>query len=399
MQNEMNEIDIKELNISFIATFSQGLFATLTFSTYLVHTPVLFELIQMSETEFSIGFVLFGLLNVLTNQLTARYLLPKLGSTNCLILARLMYSFIPFLIFYFSSYNIYILLSMCWGVAIGIQAPNIFTQVAIIEEKTKKILNPVFKSSFSIGFIIGGGISSICMGLEISPIYTTFFTGSFVFISTVTMFFYGLKKKYDIKNNNPRFMLPNIKIITFASINMFIFACMGIIVQWSPLWLVRDLFAPLYMVGSIVILFNVGEIVSNLLGSKLIKRFNEKIVGPYFAMLGSIILFLSVVSQNIYIIYLAVFIFGFLISNVMPIVYRQSVKHSQLPIPVTISHVSSIAFTGVIFGPALVGLSAETFGLTFNMYLLGIIMFAISILMLLIMQNSEQDRNTKTTLI
>ena len=138
------------------------------------------------------------------------------------------------------------------------------------------------------------------MGLEISPIYTTFFTGSFVFISTVTMFFYGLKTKYDIKINKPRFMLPNIKIITFASINMFIFACMGIIVQWSPLWLVRDLFAPLYMVGSIVILFNVGEIVSNLLGSTLIKRFNEKIVGPYFAKLGSIILFLSVVSQNIY---------------------------------------------------------------------------------------------------
>ena len=399
MQNEINEFNIKELDISFIATFSQGLFATLTFSTYLVHTPILFELIKMSETEFSMGFVLFGIFNVLTNQLTTRFLLPKIGSTNCLILARLMYAFIPFLIFYFSSYNIFILLSIFWGISIGIQAPNIFTQVAIIEEKTKKILNPVFKSSFSIGFIIGGGISSICMGLEISPIYTTFFTGSVVFISTVTMPFFGLKRKYDIKNDNPRFLLPNIKIITFASINMFIFACMGIIVQWSPLWLVRDLFAPLYLVGSIVILFNIGEIVSNLLASKLIKRFNEKIVGPYFSMLGSIILFLSVVSQNIYIIYLAVIMFGFLISNVMPIVYRQSVKHSHLPIPVTISHVSSIAFTGVIFGPALVGFSAETFGLTFNMYLLGIIMFAISLLMLFIMQNDDQDKNIKSDII
>ena len=58
MQNEIKEADLKELNISFIATFSQGLFAALTFSTYLLHTPILFELIQMSETEFSIGFVL-----------------------------------------------------------------------------------------------------------------------------------------------------------------------------------------------------------------------------------------------------------------------------------------------------------------------------------------------------
>tara|TARA_B100000214_G_scaffold305902_1_gene236893 strand:- start:62 stop:694 length:633 start_codon:yes stop_codon:yes gene_type:complete len=205
------------------------------------------------------------------------------------------------------------------------------------------------------------------------------------------MFFYGLKRKYDIQNDNPSFVLPNSKIVMFASINMCIFACMGIIVQWSPLWLVNDLKAPLFLVGSIVILFNLGEIISNIFASKLIRLFNEKIVGPYFAMLGSVILLLSVISQNILIIYVAVILFGFLISNVMPIVNRQSIKFSPYSIPVTMSHVTSISFTGVIFGPALVGLSAEIFGLTFNMYLLGILMFSISSLMLLIMNTSNSS--------
>ena len=202
-------------------------------------------------------------------------------------------------------------------------------------------------------------------------------------------FFFGLKKKYDIKNNKPAFIFPSFKIIIFASINMLIFATMGIIIQWSPLWLVKDLYAPLYMVGSVVILFNIGEIISNFFGSKLINFFNEKIVGPYFAMVGSIILFLSLLSQNIYVIYISIILFGFLISNVMPIIYRQSVRHSPHPIPVTISHVSSIAFTGVIFGPAIVGFSAETYGLTFNMYMLGLIMFLISLIMLLVMNNEK----------
>ena len=378
-----------ELDIAFKATFSQGFFATVTFGTYLVFTPTLFQLIEMSESEFALGFVLFGLFNVITNQFTTRFLLPKIGSTNCLILARLMYAFIPFLIFYNSSYSIYIFLSIFWGITIGIQAPNIFTQVAIIEEKTKKILNPIFKSSFSLGFIVGGGISSVAMGLEISPVFTTFCTGSFVFLSSISMFYFGLSKKHDIKNENPRFSFPNSKILMFASINMFIFACMGIIIQWSPLWLVNDLKAPIYMVGSIVILFNLGEIISNIFASNLINYFNEKIVGPYFAMTGSLILIVSVLSQNIFIIYISVILFGFLISNVMPIVYRQSVKYSTYPIPVTISHVSSIAFTGVIFGPALVGYSAEKFGLTFNMYLLGFLIFGISSLMLFIMNNTK----------
>ena len=75
----------------------------------------------------------------------------------------------------------------------------------------------------------------------------------------------------------------------------------------------------------------------------------------------------------------------------MPIVNRQSIKFSPYSIPVTMSHVTSISFTGVIFGPALVGLLAEIFGLTFNMYLLGILMFLISSLMLFIMNTSSSS--------
>ena len=391
----METTETKELKTAFIATFSQGLFATLTFSTFMVNTPILFELIEMTKTEFSIPLVLFGIFNVITNQLTTRFLLPKIGSTNCLIIARVIYSFIPFYIFYFSNYNIFILVSIFWGISIGIQAPNIFTQVAIIEERTKKILNPIFKSSFNFGFLSGAAISSICLGFDIDPIYSTFFTGLFVFISSLSMYFFGLEKKYDVVNDNPRFAVPNFKIILFASINMFIIAFMGIIVQWSPLWLVTDLSAPIYLVGSIVIFFNAGEIVGNIFASKLIKKFNELIVGPCFAMVGSIILLLSIITQNITIIFLSITIFGFLISNVMPIVFRQAVRHSNNPIPITISHISSIAFVGAIFGPAVVGISAETFGLTFNMYALGAIMFLISLLMYLIMFKSKKKIDNK----
>ena len=391
----METTETKELKTAFIATFSQGLFATLIFSTFMVNTPILFELIEMTKTEFSIPLVLFGIFNVITNQLTTRFLLPKIGSTNCLIIARVMYSFIPFYIFYFSNYNIFILVSIFWGISIGIQAPNIFTQVAIIEERTKKILNPIFKSSFNFGFLSGAAISSICLGFDIDPIYTTFFTGLFVFISSLSMYFFGLEKKYDVVNDNPRFAVPNFKIILFASINMFIIAFMGIIVQWSPLWLVTDLSAPIYLVGSIVIFFNAGEIVGNIFASKLIKKFNELIVGPCFAMVGSIILLSSIITQNITIIFLSITIFGFLISNVMPIVFRQAVRHSNNPIPITISHISSIAFVGAIFGPAVVGISAETFGLTFNMYALGAIMFLISLLMYLIMFKSNKKIDNK----
>ena len=78
---------------------------------FMVNSAILFDLIDMTKTEFSIGFIIFGICNVITNQLTTRFLLPKIGSTNCLIIARVLYAFIPFSIFYFSSYNFFIFVS------------------------------------------------------------------------------------------------------------------------------------------------------------------------------------------------------------------------------------------------------------------------------------------------
>ena len=81
---------------------------------------------------------------------------------------------------------------------------------------------------------------------------------------------------------------------------------MGIIIQWSPLWLVTDLSAPIFLVGSIVIFFNIGEIISNMFASKLISKLGEVIVGPCFAMIGSITLVFSIFSQNIIIIFISI---------------------------------------------------------------------------------------------
>ena len=42
---------------------------------------------------------------------------------------------------------------------------------------------------------------------------------------------------------------------------MLIFASMGIIAQWSSLWLLNDLNAAIFMAGSIVLFFNIGGII------------------------------------------------------------------------------------------------------------------------------------------
>ncbi len=386
----MSVSNIKDLKIAFYASYSQGVLLMFIVSTFFVYTPVLLDKLYISETQFAFGITLFGIFNIVTNQLVTRFIIPRIGTTNCLIIARLTYAFIPFFIYISSTYYFFILFQSLWGIAMGFQAPSVFTQVAIIESKTNKILNPIFKSSFSVGSIIGAFIASVCFGNEVDPKLLFFLIGVFVFVSTLTMYIYGLSKKYDYVDKSPKFSLPSITVFLFAFVNTMFFASIGIILNWSSLWFITDLSGPLFLAGFIILFFNLGEISSNLIGSFMIKKFSEKIVGPFFGMTGAIILFLSVLSQNIYFVFFGIIMFGFLTSNMGPIVIRQSILHSKVSVPATISHVSSIGFSGLIFGPAIVGYSAQQYGLTFNMYSLCITFFLISILMLTVMNKTKE---------
>ena len=156
---------------------------------------------------------------------------------------------------------------------------------------------------------------------------------------------------------------------------MVTFATFGIIIDWSPVWITKDLKAPIYVGGLVIIFFNLGEIISRLLSNKLISRFNEKIVGGYFSLVASIILASSIIIFDIYLIAFCAFIFGFGTANSLGIVLREGVKASQETLSVSVSNLMTIGFSGFIFGPALIGLSAENFGLTFNMYMLCLIWF------------------------
>ena len=190
---------------------------------------------------------------------------------------------------------------------------------------------------------------------------------------------------FDYVNNTPKFSLPSKKVFLFAVNLMIWYAISGIILNWSSVWLVQDLLTPLYLAGFIVIFFQLGEIGGNLSGGMLLKKYADKIVGPYFSIIGAVILCLSIFSMNIYLIFFSVMVFGFLTSNIIPIVYRRVVKVSDEPVPIIISHISSISFAGIIFGPALIGFSADSFGLTFNMYALCLAVLLLSINLIIIM--------------
>ena len=199
-----------------------------------------------------------------------------------------------------------------------------------------------------------------------------------------------MKKEIEPIQKNIKFKMPSGNIFIYGFLLMMNFATLGIIIDWSPVWLTKDLGAPLYLGGMIILFFNVGEIFARLLASKLINYLNEEIVGGYFSLFSCIILGLSIVTMNLNFIIPGMILFGFGTANFIAVVYRQAIKSSNEPINLTVSNLATLGFAGFIFGPVIVGYMAEYFGLTFNMYVLSVIWAINGLLLLYLMSKNKR---------
>ena len=161
----------KNLMKSFYATYSVGFITFFLISSYMIYTPVILDLLQISKEELGFAVTFFGIFVIISNLLSSRFLVPKLGTTTCLKISRIIISFVPLPVFYFETYFFLIFSYTIFGIGMGIQVPCVLTQVTIIENKTKKILTPIFKTSWAFGTIGAAALSSISLGYHFNPLY------------------------------------------------------------------------------------------------------------------------------------------------------------------------------------------------------------------------------------
>ena len=85
--------------------------------------------------------------------------------------------------------------------------------------------------------------------------------GGFILLSVFAIYFLGLPKNKESKDPVRKFKLPKKKTLIFGVLWMINFASIGIIIDWSSLRLTKDLAAPLFLGGKVIVFFNLGEIM------------------------------------------------------------------------------------------------------------------------------------------
>ena len=357
-----------------IATSFGGAFLIMfMIGIYFVYIPWNINRLNISESQLGISIFAFGIANLFANQFGARVLVPRIGSTNTIILGIFIFSYLPLAIASAPNYFYFTLFFIPIGIGAGFIFPVINAQIAIIEQKTNKILLPVTQAFFSAGSLFGALGAALFIKLIPDPRITFFIVGSMFLFFSIIYYFFGLRKIYEENEKVEKFKIPEKNILIYGFLLMMNFATLGIIIDWSPVWLTKDLSAPLFLGGLAIMFFNAGEIIARVSASKLINKFGEIIIGSYFSIVSCVVLFITILTMNLNIILFGVLIFGFGTANFVAIVLRQAISESNEGISLTVSNLITLGFGGFIFGPVVVGYLAEFISLTFNMYLLSVI--------------------------
>ena len=353
------------------------------------HFPWIIE--KLNFTNSTIGFLLmyFSIIQLIASQTAGRIIIPKIGTRNTLIIGIIIFSISPITFGLSNSKTLFLLSCFPTGIGFGMVQTTTTIITRNAEEKTGLILQTYLSAFLTLGFLCGALCSGIYRHFSFDSHYL-FFTLIFVALgSTFFIFYFGLKPNLEENNEIEKIKIPEKNILIYG-LYMFIF--MGTVmalVDWAPLWFERELLTTSLIASLTIVSWSGGETIGKFLGAKLIILTNEKIIGAYIPLFGSLIYVLIIFYGNIYLILIGLFLLGFATANFFPIVIRIALRKTTDNINTAAANLSTIGFLGLLIGPAIVGYTSEIFSITTNTQAISIIWIMLFLMFLYTIRNSR----------
>jgi MFS family permease len=326
----------------------------------------------------TIGIVLLSLsLGAVFAMPFTGWMILRHGSRRITLFSLIAYcAFVP-LIPFMQTISTLILLYLLMGIVTGMLDVAMNAQAVMIEREYRKPIMTSFHALFSIGMALGAWCGALFAELKYDLAHHFSLT---VLVSLAAAFWVSRNLIHDkpssTDSGGPLFRIPNKALI---SVGIIAFCCMmgeGAMADWTVNYMENIALAAQSVAPIALSAFATAMTVGRIFGDKVRAMYGDAILIIGGGIIATSGLLLSVIFPLPYVAITGFFLVGLGLSTIVPIAYSIAGNAKDLPSGVGLAMVTTVGYSGFLFGPPIIGFVADLsdlrVGLSFVVLLFGV---------------------------
>lgn len=332
----------------------------------------------LSEAQLGTALLGIGLGGIVAMPLTG-ILVHRCGSRNVVLAAALLLGAMMPLLGMASSLTLLVLILVAFGAAVGALDVAMNAQAVVVEIRSQRRIMSGVHALYSIGGLIGAAGVSLLLTLGL-PLAVCLLLVMAVVITVALLWWRALlPASADVRAlPSVRLSWPRGQVVALGLLCFAAFLAEGSMLDWSAVFLKFSRDVPASAAGAGYAAFAIAMAIGRLFGDRFVQR-----VGPVMAVqLGALVAGLGLMLA-VLLPWAAAALIGFALvglgaSNVVPVFFSAAGRIPGVSASVAIPTITTLGYSGVLAGPALVGYLAHASSLSVALGLVACLMFVVA---------------------
>ncbi|WP_426578080.1 MFS transporter [Xenorhabdus stockiae] len=240
-----------------------------------------------------------------------------------------------------------------FGAGIGAMDVSANIHAVNIEKRVQQPVMSGFHALFSLGGIAGAGSVSLLLLMGISPFWVMIAVTLFTILLLLPVW-NGLLDEAEA-GDTPFFSVPRGIVILIGFLCFVVYLMEGSMLDWSGILLSSVHNMASHQAGLGYTLFAITMTSGRFFGDKIIAAYGYRRVFLGSAILATSGFVLIYLASGVITLAVAFMMIGAGLSNLAPMFFTASGRQKVMPDALAVSAVSTMGYSGILLGPAIIG--------------------------------------------
>lgn len=331
----------------------------------------------------TIGLVLLALsLGAVAAMPFTGWVIIKNGSRRITLFSVILYcAFVPLIPFMPGVVALF-LLYLAMGIITGMLDVAMNAQAVMIEAQYKRPIMTSFHAFFSIGMAAGAWCGSLFadLGLDIARHFSIIVALSLIAAFWVSRNLIHDKPDKKTPADGPLFRIPNKALV---SVGIIAFCCMmgeGAMADWTVNYMENVVATSKSLAPIALSAFATAMTLGRIFGDRARAAWGDRKLIMAGGMISTVGLGLAIAFPIAYVSIAGFFLVGLGLSTIVPITYSIAGNMKELPSGVGLAMVTTVGYSGFLFGPPVIGFLADLSNLRIGLLLVAFLFILMTVL-------------------